>query len=166
MTSVDDSDCIVEVDETGSAELENSKLFEFYIQSTEVFVLVYSVVSRVSFERVQTLMADIQAVKFKLRKSPGGSTESVPVVLVGNKIDSAVLREVSAEEGHALAKATEASLVEVSAKEATNVDEAFHRAVRLIRKQEGPKEAERRSPAAVSGKPGSLGHKHRRCQIL
>ena len=94
-------------------------------------------------------------------------TESVPVVLVGNKIDSAAPREVSAEEGHAFAQAMGTSWVEVSAKTSANVDEAFHLAARLIRRQrEVPKEAEHRSPAAVGNKVNGRGHKHRRCEIL
>ncbi|MCJ1385370.1 Ras GTPase ras2 [Xylographa soralifera] len=159
MTTVDGSNCIVEVDEIGSEQNENSELFEHYIRCVEAFVLVYSVVERASFESVRTLMADIEKVR--------ESTKYVPVVLVGNKIDSTTPREVSTEEGNALAQAIGALLVEVSAKESTNVDEAFHFAVRLIKRQrEVTQEAEHRSPAADGNKANGRGHKHRRCKIL
>jgi len=95
------------------------------------------------------------------------STEAVPVVLVGNKTDSAAPREVSTEEGNALARAMGASLVEVSAKWRFDVDEAFHLAVRLSRKQQAAsKEAEHKGSAVVGREATGRGHKHRRCEIL
>ncbi|MCJ1436662.1 Ras GTPase ras2 [Xylographa pallens] len=167
MTTVDGSDCIFEVDEVGSAERENLELFELYVRRAEALVLVYSVVERASFESVRTLMTDVKKVNVTLLKFHEEFTGSVPVVLVGNKIDSAAPKEVSTEEGHALAQTMGASLVEVSAMESANVNEAFHLAARLIRRQrEVPKKAEDKSPAAVGNKANGRGHKHRRCEIL
>ena len=95
------------------------------------------------------------------------STKPAPMVLVGSKIDSAAPREVLIEEGNALAGVIGASFVEVSAKESTNVDEAFHLAVRLIRRQrEVLKEAEHRTPAVVGNKASRRAPRHRRCEIL
>ncbi|MCJ1397525.1 Ras GTPase ras2 [Xylographa trunciseda] len=175
MDTVDGSDCIVEVHEISSApmtysqlfelhlpgqigswQMANSQLFELYARSAEAFVLVYSVVERVSFERVRTLMADIQNVN--------ESKEPVHVVLVGNKIDSAAPREVSTEEGVALARALGVSLVEVSAKESSHVDEAFHLAVRLIkRQQEAFKETQHISAVAIGDT--AVRKAHGRCEI-
>ena len=81
--SVDGSDCIVEVDEMRSAEEEKpklfdlylrgpeavaerknfQKLFDLYVRGAEAFVLVYSVVERVSFVSIRTLMADVEKVR-------------------------------------------------------------------------------------------------------
>lgn len=59
----------------------------------------------------------------------------VPVMLVGNNCDRVAEREVSAEEGYALARELGCEFVEASAKECINVEKAFYDVVRLIRRQ-------------------------------
>ena len=51
--------------------------------------------------------------------------DRVPMVLVGNKSDLEHQREVSAEEGHALAHVWGCPFLEASAKSALNVNEIF-----------------------------------------
>ncbi|NWU13098.1 REBL1 GTPase, partial [Cephalopterus ornatus] len=75
------------------------------------YVLVYSVTSLQSFQVVKTLHN-------KLRESRGKTRQVLtPVVLVGNKADLALQREVRTDEGKKLAEAWGAFFLESSAKE-------------------------------------------------
>ena len=58
-----------------------------------------------------------------------------PVMLVGNKCDRVTEREVSTQEGSALAKQLNCEFVEASAKNCVNVEKAFYDVVRQLRKQ-------------------------------
>jgi Ras family protein len=78
------------------------------------YVLVYSIASRNSFEMVQT-------VYDKILNYTG--TEHVPCVVVGQKSDLHVQRQVSEEEGKALAKQLKSAWTETSARHDVNVGE-------------------------------------------
>jgi GTPase KRas len=56
-------------------------------------------------------------------------------MLVGNKSDKVTEREVSTQEGHALARELGCEFVEASAKNCINVEKAFYDVVRLLRRQ-------------------------------
>ncbi|GAA6034015.1 hypothetical protein JCM8097_000650 [Rhodosporidiobolus ruineniae] len=93
------------------------------------WVLVYSVSSRSSFDICSVIRDKI--LNFTGR-------ESVPMVLVGNKVDLAVQRQVSREEGAALAKEWGAAFVETSARTAENVPQIFQTVVAEIEKELNP----------------------------
>ena len=57
-----------------------------------------------------------------------------PVMLVGNKSDRVTEREVSTQEGAALAKEMGCDFVEASAKNCINVEKAFYDVVRALRR--------------------------------
>lgn len=59
----------------------------------------------------------------------------MPIMLVGNKSDRVTEREVSTQEGHALARELGCEFVEASAKNCINVEKAFFDVVRIIRRQ-------------------------------
>ena len=56
-------------------------------------------------------------------------------MLVGNKSDRVSDREVSTQEGHALARELGCEFVEASAKNCINVEKAFYDVVRILRRQ-------------------------------
>ena len=56
-------------------------------------------------------------------------------MLVGNKSDRVTEREVSTQEGHALARDLGCEFVEASAKNCVNVERAFYDVVRILRRQ-------------------------------
>lgn len=81
------------------------------------YVLVYSIASRNSFDMIQT-------VHDKILNYTG--TESVPCVVVGQKSDLHVQRQVSEQEGKQLASSLKCAWVETSARHNANVGECAH----------------------------------------
>ncbi|KAI9676476.1 MAG: Ras GTPase ras2 [Caeruleum heppii] len=153
---IDHQSCMLEVLDTAGQE-EYTALRDQWIRDGEGFVLVYSISSRSSFTRIQKFHHLIQRVKESASASSptatgyaggyGGSPLSpqtsysgvapgpVPVMLVGNKSDRVTEREVSTQEGHALARNLGCEFVEASAKNCINVEKAFYDVVRLLRRQ-------------------------------
>lgn len=80
------------------------------------YVLVYSIALRSSFEMIQT-------VYDKILNYTG--TEHIPCVVVGQKSDLHVQRQVSEEDGKQLADSLKAAWVETSARHNANVAKVF-----------------------------------------
>lgn len=151
---IDQQSCMLEVLDTAGQE-EYTALRDQWIRDGEGFILVYSITSRNSFTRIQRFYNQVQRVKESGNpSSPTGATYlsaqmntspaysgPVPVMLVGNKSDKHHEREVSSQEGQALARELGCEFVEASAKNCINVEKAFFDVVRLLRRQ-------RQSPAA------------------
>eukprot|EP01027_Heterolobosea_sp_BB2_P015426 GEZU01022065.1.p1 GENE.GEZU01022065.1~~GEZU01022065.1.p1 ORF type:complete len:170 (+),score=20.74 GEZU01022065.1:322-831(+) len=83
-----------------------------YSLGVDGYVMVYSVVSRPSFDMIETLNE-------KILNSMG--VDKVPRVLVGNKIDLDLERKITSDQGKALADRLGIPFVECSAKHATNI---------------------------------------------
>ncbi|XP_044716995.1 ras family domain-containing protein [Hirsutella rhossiliensis] len=138
---IDNQPCMLEVLDTAGQE-EYTALRDQWIRDGEGFVLVYSISSRSSFTRIKRFHHQIQRVK----ESP---QMPVPVMLVGNKSDRVTEREVSTQEGHALARELGCEFVEASAKNCINVEKAFYDVVRILRRQ---RQQVSRPPAGSSGR--------------
>ncbi|CAG8634448.1 736_t:CDS:1 [Ambispora gerdemannii] len=120
---IDNKPCVLEVIDTGGQE-EYTALRDQWIRDGEGFLFVYSISSRSTFERIGRFRDQITRVK---------DTESVPIILVGNKCDKITEREVSREEGVNMAQRLGCEFIETSAKECVNVERAFYTVVRMIR---------------------------------
>lgn len=144
---IDSQSCMLEVLDTAGQE-EYTALRDQWIRDGEGFVLVYSITSRSSFTRIRKFHSQIQRVKESSSAgSPTGSylvspmsptmpgVGQAPVMLVGNKSDRVTEREVSTQEGSALAKEMGCDFVEASAKNCINVEKAFYEVVRSLRRQ-------------------------------
>jgi len=139
---IDGQPCMLEVLDTAGQE-EYTALRDQWIRDGEGFVLVYSISSRSSFGRIQRFHHQIQRVKESVASSPSypgslsvaSSQMPVPIMLVGNKSDRVTEREVSTQEGHALARELGCEFVEASAKNCINVEKAFYDVVRILRRQ-------------------------------
>lgn len=145
---IDEQSCMLEVLDTAGQE-EYTALRDQWIRDGEGFVLVYSITSRSSFTRIRKFYSQIQRVKesstassptaaayLSAPHSPiGMAGHQAPVMLVGNKSDRATEREVSTQEGSALAKDMGCDFVEASAKNCVHVEKAFYEVVRSLRKQ-------------------------------
>lgn len=139
---------MLEVLDTAGQE-EYTALRDQWIRDGEGFVLVYSISSRASFTRIEKFHRQIQRVKESSQSGspsyPGsplsatsngsGSWGPAPVMLVGNKCDRVTEREVSTQEGSALARELGCDFVEASAKNCVNVEKAFYDVVRSLRRQ-------------------------------
>ena len=101
------------------------------------FVLVYSITSRESFDKISRIYHSLRAVN-----------STAKVVLIGNKCDIILERQVAKEEGEELSVLLgNCPFFEVSAKERINVEESLLTAVRIsyelpalpnIRRSRGP----------------------------
>ncbi|KAI8075147.1 small GTPase superfamily [Gongronella butleri] len=120
---IDDQPCVLEVLDTAGQE-EYTALRDQWIRDGEGFLLVYSISSRSTFERVERFRDQIFRVK---------DVDNVPLILVGNKCDKITEREVSREEGFQMAKHLGCDFIETSAKTCVNVERSFYTVVRTIR---------------------------------
>ncbi len=151
------------------------------IRDGEGFLLVYSICSRSSFERVRRFQEQIHRVKDaslttmpsppKSPSDPYPPQSKIPLMLVGNKADRSTEREVSAQEGRSLATELGCLFTESSAKTCQNVELAFYEVVRQIRRQkEGEKEQLLGKSKSKNGKSksknGKSGGKGGKCTIL
>lgn len=140
--SIDGETCMLEVLDTAGQE-EYTALRDQWIRDGEGFILAYSITSRSSFQRVEPLYKQIQRTKLLAGAAAGGGPRTdasgalrlVPVVLVGNKCDRVAEREVSPQEGAALARQLGCAFVEASALTCFNVEKAFFDLCRAIRRQ-------------------------------
>jgi GTPase KRas protein len=92
----------------------------------EGFLLVYSITSRSTFDRIERFRDQIFRVK---------DVDNVPLMLVGNKCDKVTERDVHREEGYAMAKRLGCDFIETSAKTCVNVERSFYQVVKTIRAQ-------------------------------
>lgn len=93
------------------------------------YVLVYSVASKSSFEMVKI-------IRDKILDHTG--TDWVPIVVVGNKSDLHIQRQVSVEEGKALSIEWKCAWTEASARHNENVARAFELIIAEVEKLENP----------------------------
>jgi GTPase KRas len=129
---IDRETCWIQVLNTTGQE-EYTALRDQWVRDGEGFVIIYSVGSRSSFTRTQRFYNQIGRVK--VESSSKNSAQFVPIMLVGNNCEMTTEREVSTEEGHALAKEFGCEFLEVSTKNSINVEKTFYDVVRMIRKQ-------------------------------
>ncbi|KAJ7069454.1 ras protein [Mycena amicta] len=120
--TVDNRMCFVELLDTPGQD-EYAALWEQWIREGQGFILVYSIASRSTFNRLEGFHQLVQRVK-----------KPHPILmLVGNKCDIISDREVSKDEGAALARRFGCEFVETSAKTAQNVERVFTNLVRALR---------------------------------
>jgi len=119
---VDNKMCFVEVIDTAGQE-EYATLRDQWVREGQGFILVYSIASRSTFERLEVFRQSMFKVK---RQRP-------IFMLVGNKCDKTYEREVSREEGIALARTFGCEFMETSARTAYNVELLFTNLVRALR---------------------------------
>ncbi|CAL1696461.1 unnamed protein product [Somion occarium] len=151
---VDNRMCFVEVIDTAGQE-EYATLRDQWVREGQGFILVYSIASRATFERLEVFRQAMLKVK---RNNP------VVFLLVGNKCDKQYEREVTREEGLQLARTFGCEFLETSAKTAHNVERLFTTLVRLLRQT---KEQELATPGPTrppeEKKRGGIG---RKCIIM
>ncbi|ETE70934.1 Ras-related protein R-Ras2 [Ophiophagus hannah] len=125
---------------------------EQYMRTGEGFLLVYAVNDRGSFNEIHKFHTQILRVKDR---------DEFPMVLVGNKTDLDLYRQVTEEEALYFARENRIPYMEASAKVRFNVDESFYELVRAIRRFH-----ELESPPAPAFHPKKKDRKSCPCSIL
>ncbi|KAH8100521.1 ras protein [Cristinia sonorae] len=147
---VDNRMCFVEVIDTAGQE-EYATLRDQWVREGQGFILVYSIASRATFERLEVFRQAMMKVK---RQKP-------VFMLVGNKCDKQYEREVSREEGAQLARNFGCEFLETSAKTAVNVERLFMTLVRLLRQTKQQEQG-----TAGPSRPMEGVKKQRKCIIM
>ncbi|XP_018424626.1 PREDICTED: ras-related protein R-Ras2-like [Nanorana parkeri] len=98
---------------------------EQYMRTGEGFLLIFAINDRGSFNEMSKFHTQILRVKDR---------DEFPMILVGNKADLDLQRQVTKEEALNFARENRIPYMEASAKIRLNVDESFHELVRAIRK--------------------------------
>eukprot|EP00727_Mastigamoeba_balamuthi_P011348 m51a1_g6836 putative ras gtpase (208) ;mRNA; f:57381-58610 len=125
MMNVDGSLCMLDILDTAGQE-EYSAMRDQYFRTGHGFIFVFSVTDRKSFESIKGLHLSVRRVQ--------AERESVPCVVLANKVDLVEDRDVTSSEGTSMAKTLGVPYLEVSAKTRTNVEEGFCTCVREIRR--------------------------------
>eukprot|EP00339_Tiarina_fusa_P015892 CAMPEP_0117045230 /NCGR_PEP_ID=MMETSP0472-20121206/31290_1 /TAXON_ID=693140 ORGANISM="Tiarina fusus, Strain LIS" /NCGR_SAMPLE_ID=MMETSP0472 /ASSEMBLY_ACC=CAM_ASM_000603 /LENGTH=205 /DNA_ID=CAMNT_0004757151 /DNA_START=27 /DNA_END=644 /DNA_ORIENTATION=- len=118
-----------------------------YYRGAKGIFLVYDVTNELSFKHVKTWMEKIQQL----------ADESVSVMLVGNKCDSAK-RVITSERGEELSEKYNVKFIETSALNNTNITKAFTQLAKEAKRNVGDstKKTSQSSPTVKieGGKPG------------
>jgi len=112
---VDGHPCLLDVLDTAGQE-DYTSLRPQYMRRGDGFLLVFSLIDRLSFDEVTAFHQEI--CRAQDRDDP-------PCVLIGNKADLESMRQVATVEGRDLARTFGCPYIETSAKENMNVNNAF-----------------------------------------
>ncbi|EGW31401.1 GTP-binding protein of the ras family [Spathaspora passalidarum NRRL Y-27907] len=121
-------DYAIEILDTAGQD-EFSIMNEKHLVGIHGYLLVYSVTSRQSFEL-------IEFIRDKILNSIGN--EDLPMILVGNKCDLNLQRQVDTKEGQQLAHKFKCKFVETSVKDNVNVNIAFEGLIDDIERIQNP----------------------------
>ncbi|EEB05417.1 GTPase Ypt2 [Schizosaccharomyces japonicus yFS275] len=122
-----------------------------YYRGAMGILLLYDVTDEKSFENIRTWFSNVEQ----------HASENVFKILIGNKCDCEEQRQVTYEQGQALAEELGIKFLEASAKTNVNVDEAFFTLAREIKKQKI--DAEQESSAQASNIDLSSSRNSKRC---
>lgn len=125
---VDGKYCVIDILDTTGIESDYTPMHDQYITTGQGFLLLYSIESRYSFDRISEFYEKIQKCK---------SNCFVPMIVMGNKCDLDKERQISIEEGEEISKIFGCKFIECSAKEQINIKESFHYIIRELRKCNG-----------------------------
>ncbi|KAI8139618.1 small GTPase superfamily [Fennellomyces sp. T-0311] len=120
---LDNQECQIDILDTAGQE-EYAAIRDNYYRSGEGFLCVFSVCEHESLEHTQEFRDQILRVL---------DDETVPFILVGNKVDLAHLRKVENSEASALASEWNCPYIETSAKTRQNVEQVYTILMRQIR---------------------------------
>lgn len=121
---IDNMTSMIDILDTAGQE-EYSAMQDQYMRSGEGFILVYSISSRSSFNKLNSIYQKIRRVK--------DTDEKIPIIIAGNKCDLEENREILIDESLSYASMINVPIFETSAKTRYNVEECFFQLVREIR---------------------------------
>lgn len=98
-------------------------MLESILNQAHGYLIVYSITSKPTLERIPEFVDLVKRVN---------DGELPPTILVGNKCDLEITREVTKAEGQALAKQYQLEWSEASAKNRINSDDIFYSVLRRV----------------------------------
>eukprot|EP00483_Globobulimina_turgida_P002587 UN02591 len=123
---IDGKPALLDILDTAGQE-EFSSMQDQWIREGRGFLLVYSINSRNTFNKIEELRDKI------LRTKDVETGDNIPICIAGNKCDLVEERNVDYDEGSKLADEWNCAFFETSAKTKVNNTECFYKIVRLIR---------------------------------
>ncbi|MHA1804560.1 MAG: GTP-binding protein [Promethearchaeota archaeon] len=107
-----------------AGQAQFARVRQKYLANAEAGILVFDVTRKETFDEIEQWYGEIKP-----------ASESISLILVGNKIDLEDQREVSQEQGEDLAKKLGISYIETSALTGANINDAFKMlALQIIKK--------------------------------
>jgi len=122
LVEVDNDQYMLEILDTAGTE-QFTAMRDLYMKNGQGFVLVYSIIAQSTWNDLPDIRESILRVK---------DTETVPMVLVGNKCDLDEQRVITKDQGESRARDWNCSFKEASAKQKINVEECFIDLVKQI----------------------------------
>jgi len=119
---IEGNQCMLEILDTAGTE-QFTAMRDLYMKNGQGFVLVYSIIAQSTWNDLPDIRESILRVK---------DTETVPMVLVGNKCDLDEQRVITKDQGESRARDWNCSFKEASAKQKINVEECFIDLVKQI----------------------------------
>ena len=95
-----------------------------YYRNASCALLVFDMTNKETFNNINTWLSDVNSL-----------CENVSIILVGNKSDLASDRAVSTEEAQSFADLNKIPYIETSAKDGTNISEAFIKCASEVRQR-------------------------------
>lgn len=148
---VDGIMCNLDITDTAGQEEFRGLWGDKHIQAGDGFLLVFACDEAATLEDLEEFKTQISRVK---------DSNTIPMVICGNKVDLVDTREVETEQGQEFAENANATFMETSAKSGNNIEESFKTLIRLVR-EERKKVAEKKAKADQAKKaappPNSAG---------
>ncbi|KAJ3431021.1 ras-like protein [Anaeramoeba flamelloides] len=122
--TIDKKSVYLDILDTAGQE-EYSSMRDTFYQNGDGFVIVYSLTSKESYEKVEEIIDSILRIK---------DADKYPMIVVGNKCDLIGKREISRKKVENDYKKNDITVLESSAKKNMNVHTIFEELVRSVRK--------------------------------
>ncbi|PSS08968.1 hypothetical protein M430DRAFT_37112 [Amorphotheca resinae ATCC 22711] len=125
--SVDNQPCQISLSEAGPSS-SSVALRKEYISASQAAILMYSITSKESFEKIREIWGEVREVKEEM-----GMWEPFQMGLVGNKMDLEGERVVGVHEGMGVAETLGCAFWEAEAETGRNTKELVEELVRKVR---------------------------------
>ncbi|KAJ6244646.1 ras-like protein [Anaeramoeba flamelloides] len=123
--TIENKSCLLDILDTAGQE-SYTTMESRYIQNGDGFLIVYSVTSEATFQKVSKIYDLVLRVK---------DMDSFPTVILGNKSDLAKERKVTLNQGIELSTQHSVPFFETSALQNKNITESFSFLVKILRKK-------------------------------
>jgi GTPase KRas protein len=120
---IDNVSYLLDILDTAGQE-EYTCIRHHYMKDSHGFLLVFDITNKISFEDIEKFYKQIQEYK--------DTNNYIPIILCGNKYDLEINRQITNNEGIALANIYKCKYIEVSAKTRYNLELVWSELVREI----------------------------------